>query len=110
MVSEFDLLRSELSHGHDRIHGYRPYLSPERLRGMTTMRSDIFSAGGIIYFMATGKDPIPERFGVNLDTTGLSPELAAIIVKATEAEPGKRYADAEELFNDLQSLRGDCDD
>ncbi len=88
----------------------RSYMSPEHYCNTLTMRSDLYSAGAIIYFMATGKDPSYPGNRIVLDDTSVSPELSAIIARATAFEPSARFEDTEDMFNALKRLRGDEDD
>lgn len=74
-------------------HSYTPgYAAPERLTGEgATVLSDIFSLGR----------PLADLAGADAET----PELAAIIGKATQADPDDRYLSVDALMDDIQRLR-----
>jgi len=99
--------------------GTLPYMAPEQLRGnVSDVRSDIYSAGVVLYEMATGKRPFGEASGPLLVSAILearvSPPrsrnhvvpapLEAIILKALDRNPDRRYQSARELRVDLERL------
>ena len=101
--------------------GTLPYMSPEQLRGeMADARSDIWSAGTVLYEMATGCAAFHEKNAVATAdailhkqialprrlTNGLSAQLQEIILKCLEKEPENRYQSARELVVDLRRLSG----
>src|SRR5947208_2959133 len=102
----------------DRVAGTLPYMAPEQLRGgVPDCRSDIYSAGAVLYEMATARRPFPQIHGPQLidailheappppSTLGrVSQALENIILKALDKEPGRRYQSARELLIDLQRL------
>jgi serine/threonine-protein kinase len=99
--------------------GTLPYMAPEQLRGETTdARSDIWSAGAVLYEMATGRRPFPESHGpllinsiLNHDpepprklNREISPGLENVILKALDKDPQHRYQSVRELGIDLERL------
>ncbi len=96
-----------------------PYMSPEQLTGqLTDARSDIFSAGAVLYEMATGQRAFPQiqvaqimgailhqepapAISVN---PHISPGIDAVIRKALDKTPSQRYQSARELRVALESL------
>ena len=98
------------------------YISPEQARGdRTDARSDIYSAGVVLYEMLTGKLPFDGDSAVSVAIQHLSavpltpravnpdvPEaLDLICMKAMNPNPDKRYATANEMIDDLEKFRKD---
>lgn len=94
------------------VSGTLPYMSPEQVRGEPIDgRSDIWAAGAVLYEMATGQRPFPERnqaalIGAILHRTpepagtlnpDISPGLDAIITRAMEKEAVQRFQSAGEM-------------
>jgi tetratricopeptide (TPR) repeat protein len=101
----------------DGIHAYR---APEAVRGETVdQRSDIFSAGAVLYEMATGSpafagdDPpgtaaailAGEFTPVSARNPRASAPLDPIIARALQQAPDARYQSAAEMMNDLRRAR-----
>ena len=95
------------------------YMAPEQLLSRPVdARCDIYSAGVILFLMATGRRPYEETTAVGLAlamSAGpappahsinplVSPELSATIAKALERDPTKRYQSARELDVALDGL------
>jgi serine/threonine protein kinase len=96
------------------------YMSPEQIRARDVdARTDLFSFGGVLYEMATGKMPFDgsspgEICGAILHQepsppTQVNPqvasELEAVIRKALEKDRDLRYQHASEMRTDLQRLK-----
>ncbi len=99
--------------------GTVPYMAPEQLRNEATdARTDIYTAGTVLYEMATGQRPFPEMQVPRLIDAILhqaplppstlnrhvSPALESIILKCLDKEPDRRYQSAKELRVDLDRL------
>ena len=100
------------------------YMSPEQARGQEIdARSDLFSAGVVLYEMATGQLPfqgstVATIFESLLTKAPIAPseikagipaELDRIIQKALEKDRETRYQDAAELRADLKRLKRAAD-
>jgi serine/threonine-protein kinase len=96
------------------------YMSPEQVKtAPVSTRSDLFSAGVVMYEMLTGLKPFgaPELSGilynvVNLDPARISevnhsvPEaVSRIVAKLLEKKPATRYATADDALAELEVVR-----
>jgi serine/threonine-protein kinase len=82
--------------------GKLPYLSPEQVAGRAVdRRVDVFSLGLVLYDLARGRPPEPQRVGalaapeLALDT--LPAPLASVIRAAVAIDPAERFATAGEM-------------
>lgn len=101
------------------VGGTLPYMSPEQVRGARTdARTDIYSAGMVLYEMATGLRPFlqvqgPQLLAAILEQTPPPPSTLArrvsqgmenIILKALDKDADRRYQSAREMVVDLERL------
>jgi Tol biopolymer transport system component/aminoglycoside phosphotransferase (APT) family kinase protein len=94
--------KTTLATGTGLIVGTTAYMSPEQARGEAVdRRADIFSLGLVLFEMLTRQRSLSLR----LLSPYASPQLAAIIEKATERDPADRYQTAAELAVDLRRLQ-----
>lgn len=97
------------------------YMSPEQLRGRPVdRRSDIFSAGAVLYEMATGRSAFPQRSLAALVSavlydnppavTSLNPLVPAsfdrVVFKALAKDPEQRFPSASALAHALRLVQG----
>ena len=101
------------------VLGTADYMSPEQIRGQKVDgRSDIFSAGVILYRLLTNKKPFAgeniqavffkvlnqEPPELVLPDGNSMPELQAIVDKALSKNVDDRYAGADDLADDIRDL------
>ena len=101
------------------LAGTIPYMAPEQLRGeMVDSRSDIWSAGAVLYEMATGQRPFAgDNPSVLINAIqnsapappkeinpAVSPGLQQVLLKALEKDPERRYQAAADLGTDLELI------
>jgi serine/threonine protein kinase/tetratricopeptide (TPR) repeat protein len=99
------------------VTGTLPYMAPEQLRGdVADARSDVWSAGAVLYEMATGRRPFVEKNSPLLVNAILNhpidpasqvnpavpPLLDEVIRKALARDPTQRYQTAGELAVGLE--------
>lgn len=101
------------------VVGTLPYMAPEQLAGeKADARSDLYAAGVVVYELATGRRPFPQTGAPQLMYAimnespeapsavrrGISSGLEALILKALEKDPERRYQAARELRVDLDRV------
>lgn len=100
------------------VMGTVHYLPPEQAQGKgSTIRSDIYSMGIMMYELLTGlvpykgdnaveialkhlKEPLPS---VRKVSSSIPQSIENVIIKATAKNPKNRYADAREMYEDLKT-------
>jgi len=101
------------------VIGTAQYLSPEQARGETVdTRSDIYSAGCLLYELLVGRPPFVGDSPVSvayqhvreapvppsqLDPV-ITPDIDAITLKALAKDPADRYQSAREMKNDISRV------
>jgi outer membrane protein assembly factor BamB len=92
--------------------GTEGYSPPEQYRGIANPAGDIYALGATLHHLLTRRDPRLEppftfhEEPPRLLNPSLSEELEAVIMKALEYEPEKRFASAENMKEALVQYRG----
>lgn len=101
------------------ILGTAAYLSPEQVTsGTADARSDVYSAGILIFEMLTGRTPFigDNSLSIALQRVekdvpspshiinGVPPEFDDLVAHATAREPAHRYADGAEMAADIRRI------
>jgi outer membrane protein assembly factor BamB len=94
--------------------GTEGYSPPEQYRGIANPQGDIYALGATLHHLLTRRDPRLEppftfhEEPVRLLNPAVSEALEAVIMKALEYEPERRFASAGEMQNALsECLKGD---
>jgi serine/threonine-protein kinase len=108
-LTDFGLARIESGTRHVSASGTLGYMAPEQAMGHPTFRSDVFSLGLVLYRMLSGElpeypfeAPLP---GFSRLRRGVSTDLVALIRKAIDPVPRKRFRDAVAMSNALGRIR-----
>lgn len=85
------------------------YIAPEQAMGRPSLRSDVFSAGLVLYRLFSGRLPQwpfdPPLPGEERLLERLHPDLVALILRAIEVDGRNRYRDADQMFAAFQRLK-----
>lgn len=104
--------------GTGSLVGTPPYMAPERFRGAAVDgRSDIFSAGVMLYLLLTGRLPFDADYPAVMDqimrhepsppselVADCPASLDAIVSRALAKSPADRYANADDMAMDLHEV------
>jgi eukaryotic-like serine/threonine-protein kinase len=103
------------------ILGTAQYLSPEQAQGHpVTEASDLYSVGVVLYEMLTGRVPFDGESAVTIALKhvseqpvppsaynhSVSPALEAVVMRALEKDPARRFHDADSFIAALEHARG----
>ncbi|OYN89466.1 Stk1 family PASTA domain-containing Ser/Thr kinase [Parenemella sanctibonifatiensis] len=101
------------------VIGTAQYLSPEQARGESVdARSDIYSAGCLLYELLTGRPPFQGDSPVSVAyqhvreipqppshlDPAITPDMDAIVLKSLAKDPAERFQSAQEMRSDIARL------
>ncbi|HEY8430129.1 MAG TPA: serine/threonine-protein kinase [Sandaracinaceae bacterium] len=114
-----DMIDAQSMTATGQILGSPGHMAPEQIEGRDCdARTDLFSLGTVLYYLATGHLPFTGRNphqvlkrivdGEYADPLRVNPaiggRLRAIIVKALERDPAQRYQSAREMIEELEAF------
>ena len=119
-VTDFGIARAGASDMTETgsIMGTAQYLSPEQAQGQpVSPRSDLYSVGVLLYELLTGRVPFDAESPVTIALKHVSerpqppselnpdvpPALEAVVMRALEKDPARRFADADEFIAALEA-------
>jgi tRNA A-37 threonylcarbamoyl transferase component Bud32 len=124
-VMDFGIAKSETEDatpltGAGLLVGSPHYMSPEQINGRKLdQRSDIYALGLVIYEMFAGRHVFPSQTAHEVmkrhleeeplegdDASRLPPGLAAVLVRALDKEPARRFASCGEMRDAIRRARG----
>ena len=86
--------------------GKQAYMAPEQLRGKATTRSDVYAFGACLFFLLTGRDPMPLSACHPISVLPEIPEaLDQLVSLMTEPEQADRIADFSEVIARLNEIQ-----
>ncbi|MBC7996433.1 MAG: serine/threonine protein kinase [Leptolyngbya sp.] len=87
------------------VVGKHAYIPAEQFRGKPCPQSDIYSLGGTIFYLLTGKEPEPisKSYPARVNEN-VSAELDKIVSIATNTSLQERYADVQTFADELRKL------
>src|SRR5215203_7167764 len=123
-VTDFGIARAGASDMTETgsIMGTAQYLSPEQAQGQpVSPRSDLYSIGVMLFELLTGRVPFEAESPVTIAlkhvseppippaelNPAISPALEAVVLRALEKDPARRFADADEFAAALQDARAE---
>jgi serine/threonine-protein kinase len=123
-VTDFGIARAGASDMTETgsIMGTAQYLSPEQAHGQpVSPRSDLYSIGVMLYELLTGRVPFDAESPVTIALKHVSeppvppsqvnpavpPALDAVVMRALEKDPARRFPDADAFIEALQAARAE---
>jgi formylglycine-generating enzyme required for sulfatase activity len=107
-LADFGLARPLKEEGRVRastlVRGTPDYMAPEQRDGRGDHRSDIYALGVLLYEMLTGRRP-KGIFDPPSARAAVDARVDAVVVKALQQEPERRYQLVSEMMRDLERMR-----
>lgn len=87
--------------------GKQAYIAPEQLRGKADLQSDLYSFGGTLHYLLTGKDPIALMAAHPREVlSDLSEQMDALVAELTAFDKTQRLRSAQAALEKLKAIEG----
>lgn len=106
-IIDFGIARSfDPERTEDTRHlGTRNYAPPEQFGfGQTSVRSDIYSMGMVLYYCLTERTPAASLAGSGFEDEAIPLGLRSVLMKATQFDPQQRYGSVAEMRRDVEEV------
>ncbi len=106
-IIDFGIARSfDPERTEDTRHlGTRNYALPEQFGfGQTSVRSDIYSMGMVLYYCLTERTPAASLAGSGFEDEAIPLGLRSVLMKATQFDPQQRYGSVAEMRRDVEEV------
>lgn len=113
-LSDFGISRVLSSSRSGVVAGTPQYMAPEAFNGERNEKTDIWSAGVILYQLLSGRLPFPQKDAASLMgaifnqqpdalPSTVPPALQAVAMRSLSKDPAQRYGDTAEMRNALRA-------
>jgi len=98
VIIDFGVANELISNATATLVGKHCYIAPEQFRGQALPQSDIYSLGGTLHYLLTGKDPIPLSQSIPKDIdSSIGQNLSDVVADMTNMDLSARIASASDL-------------
>jgi len=85
--------------------GKQAFIAPEQLRGKAAPESDLYALGGTMFFLLTGRDPVPlSETNARAMAPQISEEMNELIAYLTKFDRKQRLQNANEVIERLHTF------
>ncbi len=103
IIIDFGVANELIANATATLVGKHCYISPEQFRGQALAQSDIYSLGGTLHYLLTGKEPVPLSQSIprTIDSN-ISESLSQVVADMTAPDLSTRIASAADLKERLK--------
>ncbi len=103
IIIDFGVANELIANATATLVGKHCYISPEQFRGQALAQSDIYSLGGTLHYLLTGKEPVPLSQSIpGAIDANISESLSKVVADMTALDLSTRIASAADLKERLK--------